>query len=141
MIFLLLASLIAIYLRLGIDKAQASTRQKLAVHVPFSVYLGWITIASIANVAVALVAANWGGFGLDPQVWAAVVVVLVLAITLAVLAIRRDVAFALVIIWALVGIGGNQSANQTVFTLAMGAAVVVAVSLVAAVLWILQCRK
>jgi benzodiazapine receptor len=39
LIFLLLTTLIAIYLRLNIGKSTVSLREKLAVHVPFSVYL------------------------------------------------------------------------------------------------------
>jgi hypothetical protein len=53
-----------VYLRLGIGKASVSWRERLAVHVPFSVYFGWITIASIANVSAALVSVGWDGFGL-----------------------------------------------------------------------------
>lgn len=49
LMFLLLSTLILIYLRLGIGKNKATMREKLAVHLPFSVYLGWITIASIAS--------------------------------------------------------------------------------------------
>ncbi|MEM1587061.1 MAG: hypothetical protein QXX99_06495 [Candidatus Bathyarchaeia archaeon] len=55
---LLLATLIAIYLRLEVGKSAVSLREKIAFHAPFSVYLGWITIASIANVAAALVSLN-----------------------------------------------------------------------------------
>ncbi len=49
LMFLLLVSLTSIYLRLGIGKSKVSKTEKLVVHLPFSVYLGWITIASIAN--------------------------------------------------------------------------------------------
>jgi benzodiazapine receptor len=52
--FLLLAALILIYLRLEIGKSKVQLREKIAFHLPFSVYLGWITIASIANVAATL---------------------------------------------------------------------------------------
>ncbi|MEM3550577.1 MAG: tryptophan-rich sensory protein [Candidatus Bathyarchaeia archaeon] len=56
--FLLLATLIAVYLRLEVGKSAVSLREKIAFHVPFSVYMGWITIASIANVATTLVWLN-----------------------------------------------------------------------------------
>jgi tryptophan-rich sensory protein len=59
LMFLLLTTLIATYLRLDIGKSGVALRDKLAVHVPFSVYLGWITIASIANVSVTLVSVGW----------------------------------------------------------------------------------
>jgi benzodiazapine receptor len=52
----LLAALIGIYLRLDVGRADVSLKEKLAVHLPFSIYLGWISIATIVNVAVALTA-------------------------------------------------------------------------------------
>jgi len=116
--FALLASLIAIYLRLNIGKAKVSLKEKLLVHLPFSVYLGWITIAAIANVASALVSANWGGFGLSPEIWAVTVLTVALVITLAVIVTRRDIAYSLVIVWALGGIAVKQNTSQNVVTTA-----------------------
>jgi hypothetical protein len=132
--FLLLASLIMVYLRLNIGKSAVSLREKLAVHMPFSVYLGWITIASIANVAAALVSVNWDGFGISPETWAALIVIVALVITLLVVAARRDVAYGLVIIWALVGIAVKQSGNQNIAIIAEAGAVIVAVALAASIL-------
>ena len=134
LMFLLLATLILIYTRLGIGKSKTTMREKLAVHVPFSVYLGWITIASIANVAVTLVSINWDGFGISAETWAALIVVVALIITLLVVATRKDVAYALVIIWALVGIAVKQSGNPTIVLLTETSAVIVAIALLAAIL-------
>jgi hypothetical protein len=108
--------------------------EKLAVHVPFSVYLGWITIASIANVSVTLVSINWDGFGISAETWAALIVVVALIITLLVVATRKDVAYALVIIWALVGIAVKQSVNPTIVLLTETSAVIVAIALLATIL-------
>ena len=124
LIFLLLATLIAIYLRLNIGKSTASLREKLAVHAPFSVYLGWITIASIANVAVFLVSEKWDGFGISPETWATLIIIVALVITLLVLAMRRDIAYGLVFVWALVGIAVKQSENQSVLTVAEASAII-----------------
>ena len=134
LMFLLLATLILIYTRLGIGKSKTTMREKLAVHVPFSVYLGWITIASIANVAVTLVSINWDGFGISAETWAALIVIVALIITLLVVATRKDVAYALVIIWALVGIAVKQSGNPTIVLLTETSAVIVAIALLATIL-------
>jgi benzodiazapine receptor len=134
LMFLLLATLIAIYLRLNIGKSAVSLREKLAVHVPFSVYLGWITIASIANVAVFLVSENWDGFGINPETWTTLIIIVALVITLLVLATRRDIAYGLVIVWALTGIAVNQSGNQSIVTLTEASAITVLLALVAVVL-------
>jgi benzodiazapine receptor len=134
LMFLLLATLISIYLRLGIGKSRVSLRERLAVQLPFSVYLGWITVASIANVATTLVSFGWDGFGMSPNTWAILVVAVALLITMLMLITRKDVAYSLVIIWALVGIGVKQSGNQTIVMLTEISAALVAVALVATVL-------
>jgi len=139
--FLILASLILIYLRLGVGKSDVSLGEKLAVHLPFSVYLGWITIASIANVAATLVSLDWGGFGTDPVTWAILIVIVALLITIFVLATRRDIAYALVIVWALVGISVKQTGNPTIVMVTQVSAVIVAVSLIAAILLIMLRRR
>jgi hypothetical protein len=132
--FLLLASLILIYTRLGIGKSPVPLREKLAVHVPFSVYLGWITIASIANVSVTLVSVNWNGFGISSEIWASLIIIVALVITLLVLATRRDIAYGLVIVWALIGIAVKQSGNQNIVTLTEASAIVILLALAATIL-------
>jgi hypothetical protein len=104
LMLVLLASLLGIYLRLGIGVGAASWRQKLLVQLPFSVYLGWITVATIANVTVVLVHVGWNRFGASQELWTVVVLIVAALITLAVLFTRNDPFFALVILWAFVGI-------------------------------------
>jgi translocator protein len=134
--FALLASLIAIYVRLGIGKTKTPLKERLLVHVPFSVYLGWITIASIANVASALVSVGWDGFGLSAETWAIAVLALALIIALAMILTRRDIAYCLVIVWALAGIAINQTAYPNiVLTAEVAIAVIAAVLIVTLVFY------
>jgi translocator protein len=140
LMFLLLATLISIYVRLRTGKSAVSLRERLAVQLPFSVYLGWITIASIANVAATLVSIGWDGFGISPETWAILVVAVALIITILMLFTRKDVAYSLVIIWALVGIGVKQSGNQTILMLVEISAAIVAVALISTIL-VTQIRK
>jgi hypothetical protein len=130
-----LATLIAIYLRLNIGKSTVSWKEKACVHLPFSVYLGWITVASIANVAAALVSVNWDGFGLANDTWGVLVIAVALLITLTVVATRRDAAFGLVLIWALVGIAAKQSAYQNIVVAAEASAIIIAIALVTVMLF------
>jgi len=134
LMFLLLATLILIYLRLGIGKSPVTLREKLATQVPFSVYLGWITIASIADVSVTLVSVNWTGFGISLEIWAILIVIVALLIALLVVTTRKDIAYGLVIVWALIGIAVKQSGNQNIVTLTEASAIIVMVALAAILL-------
>ena len=134
LMFALLATLIAIYMRLNIGKTHVSITEKTCVHLPFSVYLGWITVASIANVAAALEAAGWEGAGIDESTWAVLVIAVALLITLAVLTTRKDVAYGLVIVWALTGIMSKQIENQTiVLTTEISIAIILVAAVVSAI--------
>jgi hypothetical protein len=101
---LLLISLISIYIRLGIGRSQVRNSEKILVNIPFSVYLGWITIATIANVTAFLVKINWNKFGISDQLWTVIVIAVGVIITLATVFSRNDIFYCLVVIWALVGI-------------------------------------
>jgi hypothetical protein len=135
LMFALLVTLIAIYVRLGIGKFTVTLKERVFVHLPFSVYLGWITVASIANVSSALVSVQWDGFGLASETWAVLVIAVALLITLAVIATRKDVAYSLVLVWALVGIAVNQSSYQNIVTAATASAIIIAVALAAVLAW------
>lgn len=100
----LLISLLRIYLRLGIGVSKVSKDEKYFVHLPFSVYLGWITVATVANVTAFLVDINWGRFGLSEVTWTVVVIVVATLITLKMLQKHGDIFYSLVVIWAFVGI-------------------------------------
>lgn len=104
LMLIILGSLITIYARLYIGRSGASKSERYMVHLPFSIYLGWITIATIANVTALLVDAGWNNFGLSGQFWAVLMIVAGIAITLIVLFTRRDIFYALVVDWALLGI-------------------------------------
>ena len=133
LIFMLLASLVAIYLRLEIGKSKVELREKIAVHLPFSTYFGWITIASIANVATTLVSIDWDGFGINPETWASLIILIALLLSLIIVITRKDIAYGLVIAWAFIGISAAQTANQNLVTLTQISAVIVLLGLIATI--------
>lgn len=104
MMVALFITLLSIYLKLGIGKSQARSAEKGMVHIAFSVYLGWITIATIANVTALLVDLGWNGFGLSEQFWAVLVIAVGIVIALAMLFSRSDIYYNLVVDWAILGI-------------------------------------
>jgi hypothetical protein len=130
----LLVLLILIYLALGTGRTKTSTAMRWLVRVPFSIYLGWITVATVANATT--VFNNWGwGQGLDTAsaIWAAIM--LVVATVIAVLMSLRhgDIAYIAVIVWAFAGIAVEHSGKALVSVTAWVTAAVAAASLIAGV--------
>ncbi|MBN2046385.1 MAG: tryptophan-rich sensory protein [Anaerolineaceae bacterium] len=105
----ILITLIFIYHQLEIGKTAPPVKEKILVNAPFSLYLGWISVATVANASALLVTIGWGGFGLSPVFWT--VLMMIIAALLGVLMVlrRNDRVYAGVIIWALIGIGVAQS--------------------------------
>lgn len=128
----LLISLIAMYLRLGIGKQGTLSRDRYLVHLPFSLYLGWITIATVANFTTLLVTTGWGGWGLSEEVWTALMIVVAAFISMTVLLSRADVFYSAVTLWAFYGIIAKRQMQAEpeqliVYTLITGMFLVVAV--------------
>lgn len=83
----------------------------LLARIAFGIYLGWISVATIANVTALLVAAGWDGAPLSRAAWAMVMVAVGAAA--GVLAIRRlrSPWVGLAVTWALTGIVLNRSGD------------------------------
>lgn len=126
----LLAALLVIYLRLEIGRRPAAAIERWVVNLPFSLYLGWISVATIANVTQVLYYLGWGGWGIAPQVWAAVMLTAAVIIGAAMSLIRRDVAYAAVLVWAFIGIAIKHAAAPTVAYSAWIATVLIAAAVV-----------
>ena len=101
-----LISLIAIHLILHIYNTQRTAGSKVFTQFPLSIYFGWITIATIANISAYLVSIGWNGFGwnLTAAQWTILLIVVAILISLLVILTRRNVFYGLVIIWAFYGI-------------------------------------
>jgi hypothetical protein len=110
----LLGTLIITYLRLDIGRTTVSTAETWAARLPFSIYLGWITVATVANVTDVLDYLKWDRFGISPEAWMGIVLAAVLVIAALMNFTRRDVAYAAVILWALAGISVKFAAVPAV---------------------------
>ncbi len=100
----ILASLIKIYLDLRSSALKPSNAERWAVFLPFSIYLGWITVATVANVSVLLFKSGWAGFGLSDLFWASLLTLIAVALAVFMLYGFKDIAYAGVLIWAFAGI-------------------------------------
>ena len=102
LIIVVLISLILI--NKEIRNTNLTFKEKILVRIPFSIYFGWITVATIANVTTFLVSVNWNGFGISDEVWTVIVLLVGFLIASAVIVRNRSISYALTIIWAYVGI-------------------------------------
>lgn len=119
----LLALLIASYLRLNVNRAPVTPLEYWCVDILFSVYLGWITVATVANITDWLYLVNWNGFGIPAQVWAVIMLAVASLLGLAMALGRRDVGYLAVLVWAFIGIAVKQTPAPLVVTGAWIAAI------------------
>ncbi len=99
---LLLISLILLYLR--ITSYESDLPFDMLIKFPISIYLGWVTIATVANVTAVLVTVGWSGFGISAMMWTIIVIVVATIINSSVALSKKDIWFPLVGIWSLYGI-------------------------------------
>ena len=85
-------------------KARLNDREKYLVRLPFSIYFGWITVATIANATTLLVSLGWKGFGLSEPVWTIIILAVGMLIGIATMFHNRDIMYGIVLIWAYLGI-------------------------------------
>lgn len=105
----LLATLVVSYLKLDVGRAPVSAAEKWTVDIPFSVYLGWISVATIANITDYLYYIGWNGFGIAPQTWAVIMLVVASLLGLLMALARRDAGYLFVFVWAFAGIALKQA--------------------------------
>jgi hypothetical protein len=78
--------------------------EKIFVRLPFSLYFGWITVATIANITTYLVSVNWDRFGLSEPFWTIAILLAGVLIGGVTVLVNRDYVYGLVLIWAYAGI-------------------------------------
>jgi hypothetical protein len=127
----ILASLLYIYIQ--ISKGDLDRNQKWFVRLPFSIYLGWISVATIANVTQVLFYLDWGGWGIAPAVWAMIMLGIATILGLLMLWREYDIAYVLVLVWAFIGITNSQADTALVANAAWAASVILILAIIAAV--------
>ncbi len=105
----LLLTLIQYYLKNDFGTDRYSFLQKILIHAPFSLYLGWISVATIANVTTFLVNSGWDGAPIGEANITAVMIITAALLGMIMQFRRGDVLYGLVIIWALYGIYAKRT--------------------------------
>ncbi|PWB74164.1 MAG: tryptophan-rich sensory protein [Anaerolineales bacterium] len=112
----LLGLLIASYLRLDVNRVKVTRAERWSVDIPFSIYLGWITVATVANVTDWLYLVNWNGFGIPAPTWAVIMIGVASVVGLAMTITRQDAAYLFVLVWSFIGIAVKQTPAPNVVT-------------------------
>jgi hypothetical protein len=92
--------------------AKFTTRERLLVKAPFSIYFGWITVACIANVTTWLVSLKWDGWNWGADVWTVTMLIVGAIVALLTMFRFRDVLFGCVFLWAYLGILAKHLAGN-----------------------------
>lgn len=129
----ILGTLLYTYVKLEIGVSEVPLREKLAVHLPVSVYVGWISVATIANTASVL--NEFLTIPIDVQyLWTALVLVVALLLAIIMLVLRKDFAYALVIVWAAIGIYAKWTTLEVIPIIYWTALIVAIVTLIAIII-------
>jgi hypothetical protein len=105
---LFLITLIQLFLKSNTIANALTSTQKFILQTPFIVYLGWISVATIANSTALLVAYQWNAFNVAPVYWSALMILIAIVLAALMLKKFKAVPFALVVTWALWGIKASQ---------------------------------
>ncbi|BAZ00529.1 hypothetical protein NIES37_45240 [Tolypothrix tenuis PCC 7101] len=125
---LILLPLIVIYLRLNIGNQLASRQKKWFIYKPISIYLSWISVATIVNVACALYFQGWNGWGISGEMWTAILLFIATAIAVVIVMQRQDIAYTGVTVWAILAIAIKHWNNPLLRNVAL--ALVIALVLI-----------
>ena len=88
----------------SINEVPLTKKDKFFIRLPFSIYFGWITVATVANATVLLVSLGWHGFGLSETTWTIIVLIVAALIGVITSIINRDIAYGATLVWAYIGI-------------------------------------
>lgn len=128
----LLGALVAIYLMLRgarRDTGKMSTLQRLIVAVPFSVYLAWVSIATLANVQVWMREGGWDGGMFGLRGWTVIFLLVGIIVAAGIAFFAHDAAFPLVYVWAYLGIAQRQWSEDMLISILAIVLVVAAAAL------------
>ena len=110
----ILLTLIQIYRTLLAAGPAGSKSEWLFLRLPFSLYTGWITVASIANISCVQIAMGWDNAGLSAVDWTILKLAIAGAVGATVILRLRDIPYVLIIAWAAFGIASKQVAMPEV---------------------------
>jgi len=128
-IVVLLAVLVQAFLQ-AIAYPPSSVADGIITDATIGLYLGWVCVATAANVTALLVASGFTGWGLPPELWSVVVVAVAAAVGVVLALVSRGrISPALTLAWGLTWVAVGRLAGEPA-SLATGIAAAAAAALV-----------
>jgi len=131
LMLLLITSLIAIHHNFAIGHAAVSRREQFFLHYPFSLYLGWVSFATLANITALMVYWGWQGQGVSMVTWAVLMVSVSAGVCVYMILQHNNIIFGLVHIWALWGVILQRRATDPFTVHAVIHACIIAIGMIA----------
>lgn len=123
-------------------KEKMSMKESLLTKLPFSIYFGWITVATIANVTILLVSLNWNGFGIADYIWTTIILLIGAVIGILRMLKDQDIAYGLVFVWAYFGIWFKHTTTfNGEYQMVIAATIIGVIAFLASILYILKNYK
>jgi hypothetical protein len=119
-------SLARIYWQIHQQSGSFSNAERWLVVIPFSIYFGWLTVATVANTTILLYDLQWNGFGIAAAIWCVLILFVATSIALYTAFPRRDTVYLGVLVWAFAGIAVQQAGKtpMVVYTAAVLAIII-----------------
>ena len=125
-----LFSLIQIFVIMQKQVLTIKPLYQFLIKTPFSIYLGWISVATIANITALLVHVKWSGFGIDPIYWTILMISIAIVLGIYFILFFKNIAHPLVLVWALWGIKAAQGPKSELINQLTVIGILVLVSLI-----------
>ncbi|MDN4524388.1 tryptophan-rich sensory protein [Fictibacillus fluitans] len=123
--FGLLSTLIVIYKKITETKETSAF-----IRIPFSIYIGWVSVATIVNTGVFLVSHNWNGWGLSHVTWTVIMLIVGTVLAFYFTSKNKDIFYSLVFVWAFIGIAIKRAELQDIWLSALLVAGVLAIHVI-----------
>ena len=126
-----LFTLIKMFLAISNDKFELRPFYRFWIYHPFVVYLGWISVATIANFTALFVGIGWQGEPFAPSLWSILLMGVALILGIVLVGLKKEPAYGFVLAWAFYGIYGGQLKDSAPvgYTAAVASSFILALSI------------
>jgi hypothetical protein len=126
-----LVTLIALFLAINKSKFELRPFYRFWIYHPFVVYLGWISVATIANFTALFVGIGWQGEPFAAISWSVVLITIALLLGVILVGVKKEPAYGFVLAWAFFGIYSSQLKDASIvgYTAAIASSFILALTL------------